>query len=176
MTKLITLLFGLSFTLISTIQAQNIDSKQSKAAFSIGNMGGMNTVKGTFTGMTGTIKFYPTELSKSEFEVCINAATINTGIAKRDKHLKTKDFFEVNKYKTICFKSSSIKKSGKKYIVKGKLTIHGKTKNVEIPFTYRNKKFVGSIKINRFDYGIGADTGTFMVSTNAKITITCVVK
>ncbi len=176
MTKAINLILFLSFIMTSLVHAQKINTTQSKVTFSIGNLGGINTVKGTFTGMTGTINFYPTELSKSKFDVCINAASINTGNAKRDKHLKNKDFFEVKKYKTICFKSTSIKRSGKKYIAKGKMTIHGVTKNVEIPFIYRKGSFEGIIKINRFDYGVGKGTNTFMVSKNTKIKITCVVK
>lgn len=164
------------FILQISIYAQTIDNDKSVVSFKIGNMGGLNSVKGTFTGFSGKVKFDPNQLDASKIEVCIDASTVNTGNKKRDDHLRSEDFFEVEKYPKICFTSEGITKQSQGYVAKGKLKMHGITKTVEIPLTYENNTLLGSIVLNRFDYKIGEDTGTFMVGTEAKITIKCVLK
>jgi len=162
----------LSVVFFTITQAQTIDSKASKVEFEIGNMKVMN-VEGSFTGMQGDIVFNPSNLSQSKFNVCIDAATINTENEDRDAHLKNEDFFDVNKYPKICFESTSISNKGDQFLAKGKLTMHGVTKLVEIIFTYKDKTFIGELTVNRFDYKVGEDTGTFMVSEDAELTIIC---
>ncbi|GGG42334.1 YceI family protein [Bizionia arctica] len=159
---------------ISLFQNQTIDKKASHVSFKISNLG-LNTVKGTFQNMTGTFNFNPNNLENSNFDICIEATTINTGNNKRDEHLKSADFFNVEKYLEICFKSTSVIKHDNHYLTKGNLTILGVTKMVEIPFEFANNIFTGTFELERLDYGIGEDTGTFMVGSTAKITITSVV-
>lgn len=159
----------------STISAQSIDKSNSKVSFEISNFR-VNDVEGTFTGMEGKVNFDPSDLNNSSFDVCIDAASVNTGIKKRDNHLRTSDFFYVEKYPNICFKSTSISKKGDQYITTGMLTMHGVTKTVMIPFTYSGKTFTGSLKLKRKVYNIGEDTSTFTVGDDVTITIKCVVK
>ncbi len=154
--------------------AQTINAGKSLVSFEIGNLG-FNTVDGTFKKMTGEVKFSPSDLSSSSFDICIDASTVDTDSRKRDEHLKNEDFFDVEKHPKICFKSEIITKQDGKYITKGKLTMHGVTKQVEIPFSYSNNTFRGSLTVNRYDYEIGMKTSKFMVSENAEITIVCVV-
>ena len=154
--------------------AQTISSGKSEVSFEIGNLG-FNTVEGTFKKMTGDIKFNASELTSASFDVCVDASTINTKRKKRDDHLKNEDFFHVEKYPKICFKSESVTKQGENYLTKGKLTMHGITKQVEILFTYNSKTFMGSLTVNRYDYNIGSQTSKFMVSEEAEIKIVCVV-
>ncbi|MCX7550677.1 YceI family protein [Xanthomarina sp. F2636L] len=156
-------------------QSQTIDNNASEVSFKISNLG-LNTVKGTFKNMSGTFNFNSADLENSNFDICIDAGTIDTGNKKRDTHLRSEDFFEVETYPTICFESTSIIKQEGKYLTKGNLTIHGVTKIVEIPFEFTNNTFSGDFELERLDYNIGEDTGTFMVGSTAKITITCVVK
>jgi polyisoprenoid-binding protein YceI len=158
----------------SLAQAQTIDTSKSVIEFKISNLG-LNTVKGTFKNMTGDFKFNPADLDNSNFDICIESATVDTGNDKRDEHLRTADFFDVEKYPNICFKSTSVMKQDGKFLTKGNLTMHGVTKMVEIPFEFTNNTFSGYFELERLDYGIGEDTGTFMVGSTAKITITCVV-
>lgn len=168
-------IIGLSILLtLSTfsVVAQKIDTKKSKITFEVGNMK-VNTVEGTFTGMNGTIHFNQEELTGSNFNVCIDAATVNTGSKKRDDHLRTADFFDVEKYPTICFTSKSIEKTAKGFITKGELTMHGITKMVEIPFTYSEKTFTGELKVNRLEYKVGEETNTFMVGDEIELVILC---
>ena len=166
------LLFSLSTIIIS---AQTIDSSKSIVDFKIGAVG-VFSVKGTFTGMQGDFNFNETNLNNSSFDICVNAKSIDTDNDKRDTHLRSDDFFSVERYPSICYKSDSISKTSDGYNTTGSLTIHGVTKTVSIPFTYKNNTFKGSIEINRFDYKIGEDYGTFRAGKTADVIITCVVK
>ncbi len=155
------------------LQAQTLDTQKSKANFEVKNMKWM-TVEGHFSGMKGDINFNEADLANSSFNVCVDAATVNTDNNARDKHLRNEDFFHVDKYPTICFTSTSISKTSKGFVTKGSLTMHGVTKGVSINFTYKNGQFVGQLNINRLDYKVGESTGTFMVSDAIKLEIVAV--
>lgn len=149
-----------------------IDAKSSLVTFSVSNFY-FKKVEGSFSGMKGTLNFNPKELSTSKFDVCIDAKSINTGNEKRDEHLKNKDFFEVKTYPDICFKSSDVSKTSDGYKAKGALTMHGVSKEIEIPFTYNSNQFNGEFKINRLDYKVGGKGG-FMVGKEIIVRINCV--
>lgn len=170
--RLITIL-GL-VCLFSVTNAQNINSEKSKATFKIENMK-VKVVEGSFHGMTGNIVFNESDLSNSTFDICIKASTLNTGNEKRDDHLRTEDFFHVEKYPVICFNSESISRTSTGFVTKGKLTMHGVTKTFEIPFTFDGIQFRGELILNRLDFNIGNDTNTFMVSNKVVISIFCTV-
>ena len=163
----VTLLF---FSLSVNIKGQSIDTENSSVSFSVSNMR-INTVKGTFKGINGNIDFDANNIATSSFDVCIDASTIDTGIAKRDQHLKNEDFFEVDKYPTICFKSTEITAITSGYLTTGILTMRGVSKTIEIPFTFSNNELVGNFKVDRFDYNVGAGTGKFMVGKEINIQI-----
>ena len=173
MKKLIKTLL-LCCTIISGSIAQNIDSKKSLVNFEVDNMK-FNTVEGTFSGMEGTVKLDPKTPSNSSFNVCIDASTVNTDNSTRDDHLKTEDFFNTKKYPSICFKSTQVTYSSGTYHVKGKLTMHGTTKEVKIPLKFKNNTFTGRFKANRLDYGVGKETSEFMVENEIEIEITCTI-
>jgi len=156
------------------MEAQSINSAESKAAFSISNMKWM-TVEGTFTGMKGEISFDESNPGGSSFNVCMDAASVNTENQKRDDHLRNADFFDVEKYPQICFRSSAISATKKGFVANGTLEMHGVSKDVTINFTHTTGVFKGDLNINRYDYGVGADTGTFMVGEDVSIKITATV-
>ena len=160
--------------LYNSVEAQTINPAKSYVSFAVSNMK-FNTVDGHFSGMKGTVKFNSNDLAHSSFNVCMDAATVNTDNNKRDNHLRTEDFFYVSKFPAICFVSDAIVKDNSGYKAKGKLTLHGVTKEVEIPFTFSNKTFEGNFEINRLDYGVGKGTGKFMVGNNIKVLIVCAV-
>lgn len=174
--KKITLLLAIFFLAsLPSIQAQQtINQERSKINFHITG-GGIFKVKGTFTGMQGDFTLDTSSLENAKFNICVDAATINTKNKKRDAHLRNPDFFEVEKHPNICFISSTVTKTTNGFITKGKLTIHGVTKEVEIPFTFSKNTFVGDLVINRFDYDLGKEFGTMRVGTEATVTIVCVV-
>lgn len=174
MKKIIIISLALVLSGFNLINAQTINSEKSVVSFEIGNMK-FKTVEGTFTGMTGDIEFDIDELINARFEVCIDAATVNTGNKKRDDHLRNEDFFHVEQYPEICFTSASIRKAGSEYLTKGTLSMHGVKKTVEIPFSFVDNTFTGRLSLDRFDYNIGEGTNTFMVAKEVVLTIVCVV-
>jgi len=167
MKKVITTL-ALSCLVAITSIAQTINNDKSVVNFKISNMK-MKTVKGTFSGMKGTVNFTPNNFASSNFDVCIDASTVNTENKKRDDHLRTADFFDTEKYPTICFKSKSITKNADTYLAKGTLTMHGITKEVEIPFTFSNNVLKGTLTVKRLDYKVGESTGEFMVGNEVEM-------
>src|SRR5258708_33664754 len=90
----------------------NIDPVHSHAEFKVRHMM-ISNVKGEFKGVTGTLKLNSEDLTKSGVEVSIDAATVNTGDAQRDAHLKSADFFDVEKFPALRFKSNLVSKKNK---------------------------------------------------------------
>lgn len=171
----------ISIALVIGVNAQKINQQESKAEFKIGNLG-LSSTKGEIKGMQGSVAFDKTNLTASKFNVTISPKTVNTENEKRDEHIQNEDFFNVDKYLTIRFVSTSIVKFEGDYIAKGKLTILKTTKEIELPFrvTTNGDKtiFVGEIEVNRFDYGLASESykSTFMVGEIAEVKITCVVE
>lgn len=109
-----------------------IDPMHAAAHFSIKHMM-ISTVRGGFGKVTGTVNYDGKNLAKAKVNATIDATTINTGEAKRDEHLRNKDFFDTEKFPNITFKSTAIKPAGKgKFNMTGDLTMHGVTKPVTL--------------------------------------------
>ena len=164
------LLLVLAFTItiaaqVSTTRQYPIDMNHSTVGFAVPIMGGLSKVRGKFTDFTVNLTNDEKDITKSTVNVVIKATSINTGIEGRDRHLRTADFFDVEKFPEITFQSSTIEKKGKQFIAHGPLTMHGVTKEIALPFTVtgvdenadKTKKNVGysaSLVLNRRDYGI----------------------
>lgn len=166
-------------SLINLSLAQKINQSESKVEFKIGTMG-LSSTTGEIKGMKGIVNFDENSLSQSNFDVTISPNTVDTDNKKRDEHLKKKDFFNVDKYLTISFKSSSITKRKSGYLAKGQLTILNTTKEIELPFTVSKtgtrRIFTGEIEVNRFDYNLASEEykSSFMVGEVADVKIICV--
>jgi polyisoprenoid-binding protein YceI len=107
-----------------------IDPVHSTAIFRISHLGA-SFIYGRFDDVEGTFTVDEQKPDDVMFDVSIKADSIDTNAAARDKHLKSADFFSVNEFPTLTFKSTSVKADGdKKYDVTGDLTIHGVTKSV----------------------------------------------
>jgi len=103
-----------------------IDPAHSVAEFKVKHMM-ISNVKGQFSGVSGTLERHEGDVTKSKVEVTIDAASVNT----RDAHLKSTDFFEVEKFPTLLFKSTRvIPENHDEHAVEGELTIHGVTHTV----------------------------------------------
>ena len=152
---------------------QSIDTKRSIASFEISNMK-INAVNGTVKGMTGHIAFDPDNLEICDFDVCMDATTINTDNSKRDEHLQQQEYFNTELFNDICFVSREIRNAEQDgFAVIGSLTMTDVSKDVMIPFTFDGSTFTGQLKISRYDYNIGTDVGKFMIGEQVNITITC---
>lgn len=139
-----------------------IDPSHSRVGFAIRHL--VSTVKGEFREVSGTIDVDEANLSQGKVDVTIQAASIFTNNDKRDTHLKSADFFEVEKYPTLRFVSKSISVKDGKGTMAGDLTIKGVTKPVTLDVTVggfmpgqggsRVAGFSATGKVDRKDYGI----------------------
>jgi len=94
-------------------------------------------VPGQFQRYNAVVRFDPDNLKDSSVTITVDTASIDTGVAQRDEHLRSPEFFDAAKYPAIVFTSESIaRKDDKTFIAKGKLTIKDVTREVELPFTY----------------------------------------
>lgn len=146
-------------SLASAADTYNIDSRHSEAAFKIRHW--MSKVSGKFADMSGTVNIDRANPSASSVDVTIKAASVNTGVAGRDEHLRKPDFFDVEKFPDITFKSTKIAPSAKKDVfdVTGDFTMHGVTKQITLPVAFLGAMgdrvgFSFSTTLNRKDYGI----------------------
>ncbi|HDL17922.1 MAG TPA: polyisoprenoid-binding protein [Bacteroidetes bacterium] len=159
-----------------------IDKAHTRVGFAVKHMV-LSTVRGDFKEYSGKIYFDENDVTKSTVEGTIQVASINTGDEKRDKHLLSPDFFDVKKYPEITFKSKKIQKQSKNYVMIADLTMHGVTKEVQVPFKVlgiindpMGNKRIGieaKFKINRKDYGVSwsktMDNGGLVVSDDVTI-------
>src|SRR5262245_22249976 len=118
MLKKLPLLAGLVCLLVIPARAvapvkYTADANHSTVGFAVSILGGMSSVIGKFTDFTVAIEYDEADITKSSVDAVIKATSIDTGIENRDKHLRTADFFDVEKYPEITFKSSSVIKKGK---------------------------------------------------------------
>jgi polyisoprenoid-binding protein YceI len=164
----------------------NLDPVHSVAEFKVKHMM-ISNVKGQFTGLTGVLTFAENDLAGSRVEASLDAASVNTRDARRDAHLKSADFFDVEKFPALTFKSTSVKRTdGGELAVAGDFTIHGVTRpvvfNVEGP-TAPGKDPWGNIRmglsavtrINRKDFGLtwnaALEAGGILVGDDVTITL-----
>jgi polyisoprenoid-binding protein YceI len=141
-----------------------IDPPHSLIGFAVRHLE-INWIEGRFRDFTGTIHYDATDVTKSSVEFSAKVESIDTGVAARDQHLRTADFFEVAKYPELNFKSTRVERKGKEgYVLYGDFTLKGVTKQVAIPFTLTgtvkdargNTRFgvEAHTQINRRDYGM----------------------
>ena len=125
----------------------------------------INWVGGRFKEFEGTVHYDEKDVTKSSVEFSAKVASVDTEVEARDKHLRTADFFEVEKYPTMIFKSTRVERKGKDaFVLHGDLTLKGVTKPVALPFTLKGavkdpwgNTRIGvdaETKINRRDFGI----------------------
>jgi polyisoprenoid-binding protein YceI len=116
---------------ISLAELYQIDRGHSTVAFSIRHL--VSRTTGKFTQFEGTINYDPATPKKTTVEATIQTASIDTENQRRDDHLRGADFFDVEKYPQITFKSTSAEQKGEMILVTGDLTMHGKTKSIKMP-------------------------------------------
>ena len=169
---------------VHAAEVYTIDAGHSDVSFQVRHL--VTQVRGKFSDYQGTIQLDPAKLENSKVEFQIKAASIDTALPDRDKHLRSEDFFFVEKYPEITFKSQQIKATGKDtYDVTGALTMRGVTKTVTLPVTFLGKVrdpwgndkagFATETTINRKDYGIvwnaALDNGGVVLGDEVRIAI-----
>jgi len=166
-----------------------IDQAHSEIGFKVRHLM-IAHVKGTFKTFDASIFTYGRDFKTSEIDLWIDSSSISTGDATRDKHLKSRDFLDVKKYKQITFRSSTIAKSDEdgNHELWGELTMVGVTKNVKLnvlfggmlndPWGNERAGFTVTGKISRSDWGLiwnaPTEAGGLMVSD--EVAISCEVE
>jgi polyisoprenoid-binding protein YceI len=164
----------------------NIDPVHSAAEFKVKHMM-ISNVKGQFAAVKGVLVLDETDLTNSRVEASIEAASINTRDDQRDAHLKSPDFFDVEKFPTLSFKSTRITRvADGELAVAGDLTIHGVTRDVVFtvegptapgkdPWGNIRRGLSATTKVNRKDFGLTwnsvLETGGVLVGDQVTITL-----
>ncbi len=162
-----------------------LDPSHAHADFSVKHMM-ISHVNGGFEKISGTFLYDNDDLARSSVVVKIDVASINTGEPQRDAHLKSADFFDLEKYPAIEFRSTRFTKDGEETRVIGDLTIHGVTRPVELvieelsdevkdPWGNRKRGVSARTKIKRKDFGLSwnsvLESGGFLVGDDVAIHI-----
>jgi polyisoprenoid-binding protein YceI len=144
------------------------DKAHTFIGFKVRHMG-LIEVPGFFRDFTGEVNYNAADVTKSTVVFTAKATSVDTGVGARDNHLRTKDFFEVETYPEITFKSTKVEKKGKSWIVTGDFTMKGVAKSISIPFDIvgwlpADERSGGKMgiaaetTINRRDYGVNYGT------------------
>jgi len=182
-------LLTLSALSVATLTAQtstwNIDPNHSTAQFTVRHLA-ISNVSGNFTKVTGSVVLNEKDLTQSQVNAVIDAASVDTRVPDRDKDLRSPNFLDVEKYPTLEFKSKRIVNNGGKLQMIGDLTLHGTTREVTLdvdgptpelidPWGNVRRGFSASTTINRKDFGVvwnnTLKTGEAVVGDNVKIQI-----
>ena len=161
-----------------------VDAAHSEVGFQIRHF--VSQTRGRFNEFSGMVDLDPKNLPASSVDIKIKAASIDTNQPDRDKHLRSADFFDVEKFPEITFKSKSVKPTGENtFDVLGTLTLHGVSKDVTLPVTYSGQikdqrgnvhaGFSTAVTINRKDFGINfnqaLDNGGVVLGEDVKVNI-----
>jgi polyisoprenoid-binding protein YceI len=162
-----------------------IDPAHSTAQFTVRHLG-ISNVSGNFTKVAGSTVFNEKDIAQSQVSATIDVNSVDTRVEARDKDLKSPNFFDVEKYPTMEFKSKRISNAGGKLQVIGDLTLHGTTREVTLdvdgptpelndPWGNVRRGFSATTAINRRDFGLVYNnllkTGEAVVGDNVKIQI-----
>jgi polyisoprenoid-binding protein YceI len=136
----------------------------------------MNAV-GRFHRFEGEILVDPRDPTTARIRITIEAASIDTGIALRDRHLRDADFLDVNRYPTVTFESIRVEGSGRRATVVGRLTLHGVTREIAVPvdvLQLSDSALVasGEFALNRQDYGISYQSFLNPVGNEVRVAFT----
>ncbi len=170
----------------TAVTTWTIDPVHSVAEFKVKHMM-ISNVKGQFTGVSGTLTLDEADLTRSRVEATIDAASINTRDAQRDAHLKSADFFDVEKFPTLAFSSTRVTRTSDGELeVAGDLTMHGVTRPVVFavegptppakdPWGNTRIGLSATTRINRRDFGLtwnaALEAGGFLVGDEVTITL-----
>lgn len=141
-----------------------IDPAHSEADFTIKHMG-ISNVHGRFGNISGALNLDDKDITKSDVNATVDITSVDTGVAQRDTHLKSPDFFDASKYPTMTFVSKSLSNNNGQLQLTGDLTIHGVTKPVTLaldgpskeqldPYGKVRRGFSATTTIHRQDYGL----------------------
>ncbi len=183
LTSLVALVLVVGFGEVATAGSWRVDTAHSTVSFKVRHL--FSKVTGQFTDWEGKIEFDASDLSQTSAEVKIVANSVDTGNDQRDKHLRSKDFFDVKQYPTLEFRSTKVEKRDDQWVMIGDLTLHGQTRPVEMTFSFlgagpdpwggQRAGFTAATTIQRKDFGIewnaALDQGGMVLGEDVQIEI-----
>jgi polyisoprenoid-binding protein YceI len=161
-----------------------VDKQHTEAAFQVRHL--FTKVRGTFRDLSGSIAWDKAKPELSSVEFRLKTGSVDTGVEQRDTHLKSEDFFWVEKHPEIVFKSTKIVAKGTNaFDVTGDITIRGVTKSITLPVTFLGETkdpwgnlkagFETAITLNRKDFGLvwnkALDSGGYLVGDDVEIQV-----
>lgn len=183
--NVVSVLVGLVFGSMALADTWDIDDSHSQANLKVKHLM-ISTVHGKITGVKGKVEFDGKDITKASVDASLDPASIDTGNAKRDEHLRSPDFLDVAKFPTMTFKSKKVEKTKDGFNLTGDLTLHGVTKPVTLkaegptpemkdPWGNTRRGVSASTKINRKDFGLNwnkaLESGGVLVGDELDITI-----
>lgn len=181
---------SLAATPLQEAEPWNIDEAHTEINFSVNHF--FTPVSGTFQDFEVELNYNPQNVSASSVQVRIPVASVNTGNARRDEHLRSEDFFEADRYPHITFRSTSVRRvNDTELVATGPLTIKGVSQVVDLPITLLGQQeipgemqemlggvkrvagFSAETRIRRQDFGVGVGSwaATVVVGGNVDIRI-----
>jgi len=166
------------------VRTYDVDKDHSEAGFQVRHL--LTKARGRFSDFTGTIDLDEATPEAAAVRFTVNTASVDTHAPDRDAHLRSEDFFAVERFPTLTFESRSISpKGGDQYDVSGDLTIRGVTRRIVVPVTYLGKAqdpwgnerlaFEAAVTINRKDFGLNwnaaIETGGFLVGDEVHVSV-----
>lgn len=167
-----------------TLTTWKIDPTHSAVEFAVRHMM-ITTVRGRFTDVSGTLEVDDTDPAGGRADIVIGAASIDTREAQRDAHLRSADFFDVERFPTLTFKSTRVEGTAQAFKLAGELTIHGVTRPVTLDVTHEGRGrdpwggerlgYTATTVIKRSEFGLtwnaALETGGFLVGDDVKISL-----
>jgi polyisoprenoid-binding protein YceI len=161
-----------------------IDTAHSTVEFAVKHMM-FTTVKGRFTDVSGTLRFDEADPTGGHADIRIAAASIDTREPQRDTHLRSADFFDVEKFPELTFRSTKIEGTGREFTLTGDLTIRDVTRPITLqvrhegsgkdPWGGQRAGYSATGRLNRKDFGLtwnaALETGGFLVGDEVKIAL-----
>lgn len=161
-----------------------VDPVHSEVSFSVRHMM-VSKVRGSFTDFSASLHVAEDDVLASSVEATIAMNSVDTRNEQRDNHIRSADFFEVEKYPSMTFRSTGIRPKGDDFVIEGELTLHGVTKTVELatefsgvgkdPYGGTRAGFSATTEISRSDFGIDInlpmDGGGVIVSDRVQIAL-----
>lgn len=187
MMRKITGILAVALTLLGATLAQaaqwKVDTNHSILSFKVRHL--FSKVDGRFDDWFASLNFDPDRIEEGGVTVEIQAASVTTDNDRRDADLRSPNFFDVEKYPTLSFKSDKITKEGDEYILHGALSMHGVTKEISFPFEFNGSGpdpggntragFSASLSLNRKDFGMvwnrALDSGGMLLGDEVDIDI-----
>jgi polyisoprenoid-binding protein YceI len=171
---------------LASVTTWKIDPAHTAAEFKVKHMM-ISNVKGKFSGISGVLTLDGADPTRSHIEASIPVNTISTGDEQRDGHLKSADFFDAEKFPTLTFKSTEVKRTAPgQYAVVGHLTMHGVTRTVSFavedvsapnkdPWGNTRIGLSATARVNRKDFGLtwnsALETGGVLVGEDVLISL-----